>query len=313
MSDTPVNDAHSKSSTKREKVVIITGLSGAGKSIAINSLEDLGYYCIDNLPLPLIDEAISYFLKAPHLNHLLALGLDSRTPSFVEDFKALQKRLRKKIDLQVLFLSCRDERLAERFSTTRRKHPILDQGGELLAAIRRETANLSAVEEVSDVVFDTSDWTPHYLSRQVEEHFAAERKGRSLYVTVTSFGFKHGQLKPADTIFDVRFLRNPHFYPEFKPRTGLEKDVRDYVFSDPNSDKFLDHLADIHGFLLPEYYREGKHYFRIGIGCTGGKHRSVAMAEALAFRLAEKDLKNIYVSASHRDVDARPSPLHTDR
>ena len=308
-SDAGKNSQKNATSTR---LVIVTGQSGAGKSIAINSLEDLGYYCIDNLPIPLIDEAVSYFLRAPHLKDRLALGIDSRTPNFVEDFKALLGRLRKKIDTQVLFLSCSDERLAERFSTTRRRHPLLSEGGELLAAIRREAATLAPVEELSDTVFDTSEWTPHYLSRQIEDHFALGRHGRSMYVTITSFGFKHGLLKPCDSIFDVRFLRNPHFDPELKQRTGLETDVRAYVFSDPNSQTFLDHLCRLHEFLLPEYYREGKHYFRIGIGCTGGKHRSVAMSEALAFELGRREWSNIYIGVSHRDIDATHQPLAID-
>ena len=300
------------STSSSNRLVIVTGQSGAGKSIAINSLEDLGYYCIDNLPIPLIEEAVSYFLRAPHLKDMLALGIDSRTPNFVDDFKALLVRLRKKMDTQVLFLSCSDERLAERFSTTRRRHPLLHEGGELLAAIRREAATLAPVEALSDTVFDSSDWTPHYLARQIEEHFAHARRGRSLYVTVTSFGFKYGLLKPCDSVFDVRFLRNPHFDPDLKQRTGLEAAVRDYVFSDPNSQLFLDHLLRLHEFLLPEYYREGKHYFRIGIGCTGGKHRSVAMSEALAFELGRRDWSNIYVGISHRDINVSTPPLSVD-
>jgi UPF0042 nucleotide-binding protein len=291
------------------RLVIVTGLSGAGKTIAINALEDMNFFCIDNLPLELVDNAVSYFIRAPHLAQRFALGLDLRSPKFVEEFWAVKKRIAKKLKPHLLFLTCSDDQLTQRYSTTRRRHPLLDEGGELLAAIRREKSTLTPIEEGSDTVFDTSSWTPHFLARQIEQHFSQGRGGRSLYVTVTSFGFKHGPLKPVDSLFDVRFLKNPHFEPQLKDHTGLEASVRDYVFSDPKSQQLLSRLVELHCFLLPEYYREGKHYFRIGIGCTGGKHRSVAMAEALALELARTDLDNIYISVSHRDLDVHPREL----
>lgn len=284
-------------------LVVVTGLSGAGKTIAINALEDMNYYCIDNLPLELLDEAVNFFLKAQSHSSRFALGLDVRSPGFASEFQSIQSRISGKIKTTILFLTCSDEQLAQRYSTTRRRHPLLDEGGELLAAIRREKTALAPLEAKSDTVFDTSSWTPHFLARQVEQHFSHGRSGRSLYVTITSFGFKFGQLRPADSIFDVRFLKNPHFEPSMKERTGLEAAVRDYVFSDSNTQRFLDHLVDIHKFLLPQYYAEGKHYFQIGIGCTGGKHRSVAVAEALAMELAQSQLSNIYISVAHRDLE----------
>ncbi|MFW7378326.1 MAG: RNase adapter RapZ [Oligoflexus sp.] len=290
-------------------LVVVTGLSGAGKTIAINALEDMNYYCIDNLPLELIDPAIDYFLQANHLTPRFALGVDVRNPRFLTEFQQLQGRIAGKIKTQILFLTCNDEQLVQRYSTTRRRHPLLDEGGELLAAIRREKVALAPLEEWSDTVFDTSTWTPHFLARQIEQHFSNGRSGRSLYVTVTSFGFKHGPFKTADSIFDVRFLKNPHFEPQLKERTGLEAPVRDYVFTDANAQLFLDQLVQLHRFLLPEYYLEGKHYFRIGLGCTGGKHRSVALAEALAMELAKANLSNIYVSVSHRDLEIHPREL----
>ena len=299
-------DQGSESPAKaRPRLVIVTGLSGAGKTIAINALEDLGFYCIDNLPLELIENAIEFFISSASENGIskFALGMDTRHERFVAEFPRIAVRVEEKLDTDILFLSCDDEQLAERFGTTRRKHPLLDQGGELLAAIRREKSELSPVEDVSDIVLDTSGWSPHALKRQIEENFASDKLGRQLYVTVTSFGFKHGLLKPCDSVFDVRFLKNPHFELALREKTGLEKGVKDYIFSDKRAQSFLDQLVNLHTFLLPQYFIEGKHYFRIGIGCTGGKHRSVAMAEALGMALAKSEIPKVYVSVNHRDLD----------
>lgn len=287
----------------RPSLVIVTGLSGAGKSIAIKALEDMSYYCMDNLPLELVENAVSYFVTQKMSERRLALGMDVRSSDFVDRFLALKDRLKKKIRVSVLFLIASDESLVTRFSTNRRRHPLHSEAGELIAAIRRETQALAPVAEAAELVFDTSSWTPHYLARQVEKHLGgSDVLGRSLFVTVTSFGFKHGSLKPADSIFDVRCLKNPHFEPSLKDKTGLEKGVSQYVFSDPNAVNLLQHLTDLHSFLLPCYYEEGKHYFRIGIGCTGGQHRSVAMSEKLAFSLAELKIPNVYISVYHRDI-----------
>ena len=283
-------------------LVIVSGLSGAGKSIAIKALEDMSYYCIDNLPLDLVENAVSYFITNPQSHKNLALGMDVRSENFVDRFAALKAKLKKKINVSVLFLTASDEVIASRYNTNRRRHPLHDETGELVASIRREAQALAPMIDQAEVVFDTGAWTPHHLARQVEQKFAQGVQSRSLHVTITSFGFKHGVLKPADTIFDVRCLKNPHFEPKLQPRTGLEKDVSDYVFTDPNSVNLFDKLVDLHKFLLPCYYQEGKHYFRIGIGCTGGKHRSVAMSEKLAFALANLELPNIYISVAHRDI-----------
>jgi UPF0042 nucleotide-binding protein len=289
--------------TDRPLLVIVTGLSGAGKSTAIKALEDLSFYCIDNLPFDLVDAAVDNLLKSPWSPKRYAMGMDVRDRHFLAHFSQLKKRLEHKIQIDILFLTCAAEQLAERFSTTRRKHPLLDSGGELLAAIRREMSALQAVEQQADVCFDSSSWSPHFLARKIEERYAGGITGRQLHVTITSFGFKNGMLKPADTIFDVRFLRNPYFEPSLKEKTGLDPAVAAYVLADPLSRMFLDRLVDLHKFLFPEYYKEGKHYFRIGIGCTGGKHRSVAISERLAAALAAASLPHVAMSVSHRDID----------
>ena len=299
------------SAEEKPKLVIVTGLSGAGKSIAIKALEDLSFYCIDNVPVEIVDHVISFFLKPTQTFKRVALGMDIRGRNFADQFIELKERISKKVDLDVLFLTCSDEILTRRYSTTRRKHPVIDEGGELLASIRREASLLRPVEEAADIKMDTSSWSPHYLARVIEERYKGEKVLRKLYVTVVSFGFKYGALRPADSIYDVRFLNNPYFDLNLRDKTGLESDVRDYIFKDDRTTSFLDKLLDFHRFLLPEYYNEGKHYFRLGIGCTGGRHRSVALAEALAKALAEEEIENTLVSVAHRDVNSSIQPFHS--
>lgn len=283
-------------------LVIVTGLSGAGKSTVMNALEDLSFHCMENLPFDLIEAALDHITRNANHPMRYAIGIDARDPNFVQNFPALALNLRLKFRLDVVFLSSSDEILAERFSTTRRKHPLLDAGGELIVAIRREMALMRPIEQMADVAFDTSLWSPHYLARKAEERYASVNLHRQLHVTVVSFGFKHGMLKPADTIFDVRFLRNPYFDPHLKRKNGQDPAVASYVFEDPAAHTMLAKLVDLHNFLLPAYHSEGKHYFRIGIGCTGGKHRSVALTERLALELASLSIPNIVISVSHRDL-----------
>ncbi len=284
-------------------LVIVTGLSGAGKSTAIKALEDMSFYCIDNLPFELVEQAVDRILSSDWYHpKRIALGMDVRDKSFLAGIEGLRDRFKSKMKVDLLFLTASDEVLTERFTTTRRKHPLLDAGGELLAAIRREAAAMATVEQKADVSFDTTTWSPHFLARKIEERYASQQISRLLHVTITSFGFKHGLLKPADTIFDVRFLRNPFFDPHLKEKTGVDVAVADYVFADPLAPQFLGKLIDLHNFLFPEYHKEGKHYFRIGIGCTGGKHRSVAMAERLARELANLKIPQVVISVTHRDI-----------
>ncbi len=284
------------------RLVIVTGLSGAGKSIAIKALEDISFYCIDNLPIELVENAVDYFIRSKIGSGNLALGMDVRSSDFVEKFLALRIKLEKIIATETLFLTAADEVLTQRFSTTRRRHPMQDASGELVVAIRRERQSLKPIEGIADSAFDTSSWSPHQLARQIERQFSGKHQFRSLNVTLTSFGFKHGSIKAVDSIFDVRFLKNPHFDPKLKSKTGLDTEVREYVFSDPNTLKFVEHFMTLHEFLLPCYYAEGKNYFRIGIGCTGGQHRSVALAEHLSYSLAEAKIPHVYISVDHRDL-----------
>lgn len=286
----------------KPKLVIVTGLSGAGKSIAIKALEDLSYYCIDNLPIDLAETTLQHLSTSKYIKQNIAFGMDVRSSRFVEKFIALNKRLEAIVDVQIIFLRASSTVLAQRFSTTRRRHPMQDSDGELMAAIKRESAALEPIEQIAELAVDTSSMSPHQIARYIENNCVDEQLKRAMHVTVTSFGFKHGALSPVDSLYDVRFLKNPHYIPELKASTGLDKNVSSYVFSDPNAEVFLSKLIDLHAFILPAYYNEGKHYFRIGIGCSGGQHRSVALAEELAIRVAKLNLVNIYSSVSHRDL-----------
>jgi UPF0042 nucleotide-binding protein len=285
----------------RPLLVIVTGLSGAGKSTVINALEDLSFHCMENVPFALIEPVLAHLRAARPMQKGYAIGIDARDPVFVSEFARALPRLKQNFILDVVFLTSSDDVLAERFSTTRRKHPLLVTG-ELIDAIRDEIALMRPIEALADVSFDTTLWSPHFLARKAEERYTSETLGRKLHVTVVSFGFKNGPLKSADTIFDVRFLKNPHFEPSLKARTGQDPNVAAYVFDDPRTNILLNKIVDLHTFLLPNYHSEGKHYFRLGIGCTGGKHRSVAFAERLALELASMTIPNVSISVSHRDI-----------
>lgn len=283
------------------KVVFVCGQSGAGKSKAIDALEDIGFKSIDNLPLSMVEMVLSSFLEDSRYQKV-AISLAIKGKNAKEDILNLKERLSGKIDHFFLFLVCSETALCDRFSATRRKHPYIDEGGELIAAIRREAHDLSELEGLSDASFDTTSWSPHYLARSVEKTFAGPGFARKLHVTLTSFGFKYGQLNPIDSLFDVRFLPNPFFDPELKHKTGLSKEVAAFMSQDSEAVIFLDKLVSLFEYLIPHYYNEGKHYLRIGIGCTGGMHRSVWIAEALGRRILEKDLEHTLVGVMHRDL-----------
>ncbi len=202
----------------------------------------------------------------------------------------------------MVFLVANEETLANRYGATRRPHPFLTEGESLTEAIKKERELISPVEWEADVVIDTSGLSPHQLARHIEARYLGEVPPRSLYVTITSFGFKHGQLRPADSIFDVRFLNNPYFVPSLKKLSGLDEPVKHFIREDQKTEVYLQKIIDLNCWLLPQYYAEGKHYFRIGIGCTGGQHRSVFIAETLCQALKDKNLAHLQYSVHHRDV-----------
>jgi UPF0042 nucleotide-binding protein len=284
--------------------VIVTGLSGAGNSTALHALADCGMYCIDNLPMEMFATTID-LLESGRIraDNGLALGMDVRDTSFAQQFPEIKRRFARKVRLEVVFLTADDHVIATRFTTTRRRHPLLTEGETLSEVIEQERSLLAPVEESADVVFDTTSWTPHMLARAMESRFFKDAPGRQLHVTITSFGFKYGQIKPVDTMFDVRFLDNPYFVPELKDKSGLDKEVHDYIFERENAQKMMLMMEQMLRFLLPAYYMEGKHYFRIGIGYSGGRHRSVAFAEALGRAFLAAPVPNTITTIIHRDID----------
>lgn len=267
----------------QKHIVVITGMSGAGKSTAIRALEDSGFSCVDNLPAPLL-------LKVTELggaHQRLAFVIDAREGEFLKDTpRVLDEARRAGHDVQVLFLDASDDTLTRRYSETRRRHP-LSTHGTVADGLATERNLLKELREAAEHVLDTSSMTVHELRRQVIARFG-QSSSTELAITVMSFGFKYGVPSNADLVLDVRFLPNPYFVPELRAFTGRDPRVSAYVIDRPDTWAFLDHCAALLGFLLPRYHREGKSYLTVAIGCTGGKHRSVAIAQVLAERL--KDL-----------------------
>ncbi len=272
----------------------MTGLSGSGKSLVNKCLEDMGYYCVDNLPLelvlPLLEGA-----RGPRLG----VNLDVRNPDFAARFPKILAQVRRRVPgTRMLFCDASEEVLIRRFSETRRPHPLSGHR-PLLDALRRERAMLEEVRAVADVVLDTSGMTVHELRSFVQKTFVGDPERVGMIVSATSFGYKFGTPHDVDLLFDVRFLANPHFVPELKAKTGNDPAVAAYIEQDDDTEPFLAKLLEFLEYLLPLYEKEHKSYLSIGIGCTGGKHRSVYVAERLAAALQER---GIPVRVSHRDA-----------
>jgi UPF0042 nucleotide-binding protein len=280
-------------------VVIITGLSGAGRSQTSNILEDIGYFVVDNLPTVLISDLVATAGPAEGDRSRVAVVTDTRTGVDETDLDlALIDLHRDGIRTTVLFLDADDEVLARRFEETRRPHPA--DGTSLGDAIASERAAFEAVRAMADVVVDTSDLNVHQLKEKIRDVFSGVEAAPSMRVDVSSFGFKRGTPRVVDIMFDVRFLPNPHWVPELRHQTGLDAPVREYVFQQYEAGEFLAKTTDMLDFLLPYYEAEGKSYLTIAVGCTGGRHRSVALAEALAAHLRESGVET---SLNHRDID----------
>ncbi|GMU59498.1 MAG: nucleotide-binding protein [Myxococcaceae bacterium] len=263
-------------------ILVVTGLSGSGKSTAIRALEDAGWFCIDNLPAPLLVKVT----ELAGAKERLAFGIDAREGSYLQDApEALDEARRAGHRVEVLFLDSSDEALTRRYSETRRRHPLAETGG-VAEGIAKERALLGALRGHAEHVLDTSSMTVHELRRQVSARFSPTATGQ-LAVTVMSFGFKYGVPSNADLVFDVRFLPNPFFVPDLKAFTGKDERVAHFVLARPDAWEFLDRVYELLAFLVPRYQREGKAYLTVAIGCTGGKHRSVAIAQALTERLRD--------------------------
>jgi UPF0042 nucleotide-binding protein len=277
-----------------ESLVIVTGLSGSGKSWVNKCLEDMGYSCVDNLPLELVEPLLEGS-TAPRVG----VNLDVRNPDFAARFPAILNRVRKRVPAtRVLFCDASEEVLIRRFSETRRPHPLAGNR-PLLEALRRERGMLEELRSLADVVVDTSGMTVHELRSFVQKTFVGDPKRTGMIVSATSFGFKFGIPHDVDLLFDVRFLANPHFVAELKGKTGNDPAVAAYIEKDADTEPFLSHLFGFLEYLLPLYEKEHKSYLSIGIGCTGGKHRSVYVAERLAAALHGR---GIPVRVSHRDA-----------
>ena len=286
----------------RARIVVVTGLSGSGKSTATKAFEDLGYFCVDNLPPVLLPKIVDLVSEARDDTARIALVADVRGREFLHDFARVIEELRRgRHDVHVLFLDAGDDVLLLRFSETRRKHPLAARGGAE-EAIRREREMLSPLREMADTVLNTSQYTVHQLRDTIVRRFRPSEKS-GLQVGILSFGYKYGIPLEADMVVDVRFLPNPNFVSELKQLTGLDPKVRNYVMKSRPAKTFFGKLTSFLQFLLPLYTKEGKAYFTLGVGCTGGRHRSVVVAEEVK-RILPKPVAPIVV---HRDI-SRSSP-----
>lgn len=281
-------------------VVIVTGLSGAGKSQALKTLEDLGYFCVDNLPPTLIPTFIQLCAQVREPISRIAMGVDVRGGEFFDDLSsALVTMDQAGTRPMVLFLEADDDILVRRYKETRRRHPLSPQGSTL-EGIRDERQMLSDLKSQASIIIDTSNLSTAELRRQLVEVFSRSVKLQKLLVTIVTFGFKHGLPMDADLVFDVRFLPNPYYMADLKPLTGLDSRVSQYVFKSSLGKNFFLRLSRFIDFLMPHYIEEGKSLLTIAVGCTGGRHRSVAVGEALRSHLEAKEHT---VIVEHRDIE----------
>ncbi|WP_105618351.1 RNase adapter RapZ [Vallitalea okinawensis] len=281
--------------------LIVTGMSGAGKSTVIKILEDLGFFCVDNMPPELIPKFAEICFNSTSEFNKVALGVDIRggKEQFNQLFELLESIKEHEYDYKVLFLDASDETLVKRFKETRRKHP-LSKGEPILETITSERNYLSEAKKRANFIIDTSKILPRQLKEEIGAIFLEGKQFESLMVSITSFGFKYGIPSDSDLVFDVRFIPNPFYLPELKEQTGNNPAVREYVMQWDESKEFLQKLDDMVDFLIPFYIKEGKNQLVISIGCTGGKHRSVTLANALYERLKDSDYR---VFLSHRDIE----------
>jgi len=278
------------------ELVVITGMSGSGKGSVLKVFEDLGYYCVDNLPVDLVPSFAELVQQSQEIQKA-ALVLDVREGARLEKLPAILKKVKQLVPTRVLFLEANDEVLQRRFSETRRPHPMGNRA-PVKASILAERKRILPIAPLADEIIDTSKFNVHELRGHIEKRFHRQETKRHIMVSTVSFGFRNGVPEDADLVFDVRFLPNPHFVPEFRPLTGKDAKVARYVRSFPQTQEFIDRTLGMLKFLLPHYIHEGKSYLTIAFGCTGGQHRSVMMAEEFAklLKKAGYDVKTI-----HRD------------
>ena len=281
------------------RFVIVTGMSGSGKRTAMKMLEDAGFYCVDNLPVALIEKFVELIMMPASEVNKVALGLDVRADQSFGGVRRILDQLKENGYLfEILFLEADDNVLLKRYKETRRLHPLSPEG-RVVDGIHKEREILKEIRERADYIIDTSQLLTRELKEEIDDIFVRNKEYNSLIVTILSFGFKKGIPADADLVFDVRFLPNPFYIDELKYKTGNDKEVQDYVMAFPEAHVFLEKLTDMLTFLIPNYVKEGKHQLVIGIGCTGGKHRSVTLANALYGKL--KDHGTYGVNLYHRD------------
>ncbi len=278
-------------------IVFITGLSGSGKTVALRSLEDLDFFCVDNLPVSLVTALVSK-ISDDIRSRNIAVGIDIREKGFLSDIDSVIKTLGKAYTITILFLEAETDVLIRRFKETRRPHPL---GGTLRDAIRSERKSLAVLRKKADRIIETSSFTPHQLRKYISSITFPKRDAQELTVSLISFGFKYGAPDHIDLLFDVRFLPNPNFVPTLKHLTGTDKTVSHYVLKHRESKLFMLKIKDLLDFLLPQYVKEGRAYLSIAVGCTGGNHRSPAIIEAVAKHISKKNREIIIV---HRDISS---------
>lgn len=276
-------------------IVIITGLSGSGKTVALRALEDSSYFCVDNLPVALIDSLVSIVSRNKNVSKI-AIGIDIREKGFLSGIKNVLKILRKKYKTDILFFEAEKDVLVRRFKETRRPHPL---GGNIEEAIRKEKERLFFLKDAADRIIDTSPFSPHQLRQLITCLYGMKKGTKALRLILISFGFKYGTPQNLDLLFDARFLPNPNFIPELKQLKGTDKRVSDYVFRHQNARTFMKKIKDFLNFFVRQYLKEGRSYITVGIGCTGGNHRSPAIVEKLQAYLKKHPID---LDIIHRDI-----------
>ena len=284
------------------RFVIVTGMSGSGKSTALKMLEDAGFYCVDNLPISLMEKFVELISTPNSEISKVALGLDVRTDQSFEDTTRILAQLKEKgYNFEILFMDTEENVLIKRYKETRRIHPLALEG-RVEDGVRREREVLKNIRQSADYVIDTTNLLTRELKEELDRIFVENGEYNSLMITVMSFGFKYGIPADADLVFDVRFLPNPFYIEELKHKTGNDREIQDFVMAHQESEEFMNKLTDMIRFLIPNYVKEGKYRLVIAIGCTGGKHRSVTLANELYKRM--KDKGNYGMKLYHRDITA---------
>ena len=284
--------------TQQPELVVITGLSGSGKVTVLKCMEDLGYYSVDNLPVELIPKFGELVRDSPHIRHA-ALLVDIREGEALKRFPAVYARLRRTLPATLVFLEADEDTIVRRFSETRRPHPLGTEES-VLRSVRRERRQLARIRALAQHIINTSKFNVHELRELIAETFGGNSGRSKIRICVTSFGYRHGLPPDSDLVFDVRFLPNPNYIPQFKKLSGRHPAVARYIRSFPQTSEFLERIAQLLVYLLPHYIREGKSYLTIAFGCTGGRHRSVMIADEMRKRLARHGFR---VKATHRDLE----------